>query len=98
MWPILAGFGYPTSAIPFLIIAGGLAIDLICLAKLPWPAEAALGAVLTTAVVYLAAFVQANAIAAPPISYWSAPVAALILFACWSPLAALNSRRALTLF
>jgi hypothetical protein len=41
--------------------------------------------------------VQANAIAAPPISYWSAPVAALILVACWSPLAALNSRR-LTLF
>jgi hypothetical protein len=87
VWPILAGFGYPTSAIPFLIIAGGLAIDLICLATLPWPAEAALGAVLTTAVVYLAAFVQSSAIVAPPISYWSAPIAALILFLTWTALA-----------
>lgn len=84
VWPILAGFGYPTSAIPFLIVAGGLAIDLIFLARLPWPAQAALGAILTTALVYLAAFVQSAAIVAPPISYWSAPVAALLLFTGWS--------------
>jgi hypothetical protein len=98
LWPILAGVGFPTSALPFLIIAGGLAIDLVCLANLPWPAEAAVGSALATVAVYLAGYAQAQAIVAPPISYWSAPIAGLILFAGWSALAWLRAKRNLTLF
>ena len=98
LWPILAGVSFPTSAVPFLILAGALAIDLICLLDLPWPAEAALGATVATLAVYLAGFVQSYALVAPPISYWSAPIAALILFAGWSALAGLRARRNLTLF
>ncbi|MDT5027457.1 MAG: hypothetical protein QOE61_3883 [Micromonosporaceae bacterium] len=98
LWPILAGVGFPTSAVPFLILAGALAIDLVCLLDLPWPAEAALGTAVTTVAVYLAGFVQSYALVAPPISYWSAPISALILFAGWSALAGLRARRNLTLF
>jgi hypothetical protein len=98
LWPILAGVGFPTSAIPLLILAGALAIDLICLLDLPWPAEASLGTAITTVAVYLAGFVQSYALVTPPISYWSAPIAALILFAGWSALAGLRARRNLTLF
>lgn len=98
MWPILAGVSFPTSAIPFLILAGGIAIDLVCLLNLPWPAEAALGATITTTAIYLAGFVQSYALVAPPISYWSAPVAALLLFLGWSALAALRTHRDQVLF
>ena len=98
LWPLLVGANFPTSAVPFLILAGALAIDLICLANLPWPAEAALGAVVTTTAVYLAGFVQSQVLVAPPISYWSAPVAGLLLFAGWSLVSALRTYRDFTLF
>jgi hypothetical protein len=60
--------------------------------------SAALGSAFTTVAVYLAGFVQSYALVAPPISYWSAPIAALILFANWSALVGLRARRNLTLF
>lgn len=84
LWPLLAVTDFPTSAIPFLVLAGGLAVDLACLAGLRWYGEAAVGALLATAAVYLAASVQSYLIVAPPIAYWSAPAAAAILFACWA--------------
>jgi hypothetical protein len=83
LWPLLVGIGFPTSAVPFLILGLGLAIDLVGMLKLPWIAEAALGSVLVGAAVYLGAFVQSYVLVAPPISYWSAPVATVILFAAW---------------
>jgi hypothetical protein len=98
MWPLLAGIGFPTSAIPFYLLAAGIAVDLICLANLPWIAEAAVGTVATTTALYLAGYIQSVALVAPPISYWSAPAAALILFACWLPLAYLRTQRSLTPF
>jgi hypothetical protein len=98
MYPILAGVGFPTSALPLFILAGALAIDLVCLVNLPWAVEAAVGAALTTAAIYVAGYLQSVAVVAPPISYWSAPVAGLILFAGWAALAGLRACRNLTLF
>jgi hypothetical protein len=98
MWPLLAGVGFPISALPLFIVAGGVAIDLVCLRELAWPVEALAGTVLTTAALYVAVFVQSATVVAPPISYWSAPAAALILLAGWSALSALRTHRQLIHF
>ena len=98
LWPIFAVTGFPHSALPFVILALGLAIDLTCLIELPWPAEAVVGAVLATGAVYLALYVQANSVGAPPIAYASALVAAPILLLGWAALANLRTTRNLTLF
>jgi hypothetical protein len=84
IWPILVAGSFPTSAVPFLLLAGALCIDLVFLLALHRVAEAALGAALATAAVYAAGYVQSSLLVAPPIAYWSAPVAAVILFACWA--------------
>jgi len=98
LWPLLAVADFPTSAVPFLLLAGALVIDVICLIGLPWLAEAAIGAVLVTGAVYLGGYVQSYALVAPPIGYWSAPVAATILFACWAFVGALRTRLHIELF
>jgi hypothetical protein len=83
LWPLLVGIDFPTSAVPFLILGLGLAVDVAVQLRLPWIAEAAVGSVLAGTAVYLGAFVQSYVLVAPPISYWSAPVATAILFAAW---------------
>jgi hypothetical protein len=98
MWPLLAVAHFPHSTVPFALLAVGLAVDLVMLAGLAWPAEALVGAAVVTAVAYVALFVQSYIVAAPPISYWSAPVAALLLAAGWGVLAALRARREIVLF
>jgi hypothetical protein len=69
--------------VPFLILGVGLAIDLAGMLKLPVIAEAAVGSILAGTAAYLGAFVQSYVLVAPPISYWSAPVATVILFTAW---------------
>jgi len=86
LWPLLVAGGFPPSAVPFLLIAGAIVIDLVAQARLPWPAEAAIGAATVTAAVYLGAYVQSYVLAAPPIAYWSAPLAALVLGLAWAAL------------
>jgi hypothetical protein len=98
LWPFFAATGFPHSAVPYAIVAVGLAVDLACLLELGWLPEAVVGAVLVTAATYLALYVQARAADAPPISYSSAFVAAPILAAGWAVLANLRTRRSLTLF
>jgi hypothetical protein len=92
IWPLLHVAGFPTSALPFLLILVGVAVDLACLARVPWFAEATLGAALAVACVYLAAFAQSVVTVAPPIAYWSAPVAGVTLFVAWSTFAYLRTR------
>jgi hypothetical protein len=84
LWPLLVGAGFPPSAVPFLLIAGAVVIDLVAQARLPWPAEALAGTIVVTAAVYLGAYVQSVVLAAPPIAYWSAPFAALALGLTWA--------------
>jgi hypothetical protein len=84
--------------VPFLLIFVGLAVDLVCRVELPWPTEALLGALLVTTAVYLAAYAESAALAAPPISYWSAPVSAVIAAALWAFFAYQRRERNLILF
>jgi hypothetical protein len=92
LWPLFVGMGFPQSTVPFLLLGGAVAIDVVCLIALPWLAEAAAGAVLVTGAVYVGGFAQSTVLAAPPIAYWSAPSAAAALFVAWAALGALSSR------
>ena len=87
LWPLFAVTGFPHSAVPFVVLAVGLAVDVACLVQLAWPAEAAVGAVLVTGATYLALYLQDQAGAAPPVSYssalWAAPSLA-VGWACWA--------------
>ena len=98
LWPILAVTRFPHSTVPFLLLLVGLAIDLIAMANLPWLTEAVLGAIGVTAVVYVGAYLQSVVVAAPPISYWSAPVSALIIAVLWGAFARARQSRNLVLF
>src|SRR5262249_36997267 len=84
LWPVLALTGFPHSAVPFVVLAVGPAIDVAGLVGLAWPGEALLGTVLTTGATYLALYLQDQAGAAPPIGYVSALWAAPILFVGWA--------------
>src|SRR5262249_10561405 len=98
MWVLLVSTHFPRSTVPFLLIFVGLAVDLVCRLGLPWRVEALFGAIAVTAVVYLAAFGESVALAAPPISYWSAPVSALIVAVLWGAFAYQRHERQLILF
>ncbi|HEX6872469.1 MAG TPA: hypothetical protein VF163_15335 [Micromonosporaceae bacterium] len=98
LWPILWATGFPTSAVPVLILLVGLAVDLVCLVARGWIISAVLGAVTVTAVAYLGGFVQSYLLVAPPINYWSAPAAAAVLGVCWLAANYLIDRRQRHLF
>jgi hypothetical protein len=84
LFPLLMVADFPTSAVPFLVLGTGLAVDLVCRLELPDLAEAGLGAVAVTGATYLAIFVQSSALVAPPVSYRSAVAAAALLFVGWA--------------
>ena len=88
MWALLAGVGFTHSIVPFLLIAGAVAIDVVCAAGLPWVVEAVVGAVVVTTAVYAAAYLQGELISLPPVSYAVAPAAAVVLAAGWLGVAA----------
>jgi hypothetical protein len=91
LWPLFAVTGFPHSAVPFVVLAVGLAIDVAGLVELAWPGEAVLGAVLVTGAAYLALYLQEQAGSAPPIGYASALWAAPILAVGWALLGRLRS-------
>jgi hypothetical protein len=92
MWLLLAGVGFPKSTVPFLLLGGAIAVDLVCLAGLPWPAEAVLGGVDVTAAVYGSAYLQADLLAAPPVDYGAIVWSMLLLAAGWLVVGALWQR------
>jgi hypothetical protein len=93
LYPILMATSYPTSAVPFVVLALGVAVDLVCRLKLPSTVEPAVGAVVVTAAAYLGLFVQSYLLVAPPVSYWSSLAAAAILLLAWSGLNLYRRRR-----
>lgn len=101
LWLPLVGTGFPPSAVPFLLLAGAVAIDILCQAVSAWPApagpawpvEAVAGAAVVTTAVYLGGYVQSYVLVAPPIGYWSAPFAAITLALAWAALRAATSPR-----
>jgi hypothetical protein len=92
LFPLFMVAKFPTSAVPFFILAAGVAVDLVCRWRLPVVPEAALGAVAVTTATYLAIFVQSSLLVAPPVSYWSAFVAAGLLFLGWAALGYVRQR------
>ncbi|MFC7481334.1 hypothetical protein ACFQX7_16655 [Luedemannella flava] len=83
MWGLLAGTGFTRSIVPFLLVVGALAVDLVCAAGLPWVVESLIGAAVVTAAVYGAGWAQGELIALPPSSYAPAPLIAAALAAGW---------------
>lgn len=65
IWPLLYAAGFPESAIPFFLLAAGLAVDLAFLVG-PAPARVALGSALVVAAVYGGQLVQDRLLDAPP--------------------------------
>jgi hypothetical protein len=83
LFPLFMIGKFPTSAVPFLILATGFAVDLVCRLELAIVPEAALGAVTVTTATYVAIFIQSSLLVAPPVSYWSAVPGAALLFLGW---------------
>lgn len=83
MFVLLAGAGFTRSTVPFLLVFGALAIDVVCAVGLPWAVEAVAGGIVVTAAVYGAGWLQGELIALPPVSYAVAPLAAVVLAATW---------------
>ncbi|GAA1682548.1 hypothetical protein GCM10009733_093900 [Nonomuraea maheshkhaliensis] len=63
VWPLLTYTGFPPSALPFFLVAGGLLVDLAFLVRIP-AVRAVLGTVVVTAGAYGALIVQ-NAVMGP---------------------------------
>lgn len=85
IWPLLAVMGFQFSAIPYLIVAGAIAVDLVCLLRLPAASEVVLGSVAVVCAVYAAGWAQHSlGVVLPPWGYWSAPYAVLGLAANWA--------------
>ncbi len=92
LFPLFMVAKFPTSAVPFLILAAGLVVDLVSRLELPAVPKAALGAIAVTTATYLAIFVQSSLLVAPPVSYWSAFAAAGLLFLGWAALSHIRAR------
>lgn len=88
MWVLLAGTGFPRSAVPFLLLAGAVAVDAMTSAptssrRLSWAARPVLGAVVVAAAVCGGAWLQDVLLVAPPLDYRSVAGAAGVLAAAW---------------
>jgi hypothetical protein len=83
IWPILAGAGFPTSAVPFFLPAGALVVDLAFLLRLPRYVRPVAGAVAVTAAVYGGLALQSAVAVAPPVAYRSAPLTFVVFGAAW---------------
>jgi hypothetical protein len=92
MWVLLVGTGFPRSAVPFLLLGGALAVDLMMSrprfsARLSWVARPLVGAMLVAAAICGAAWLQDVLLIAPPLDYRSVAGAAGGLAAVWLGLA-----------
>ncbi|HEY0575248.1 MAG TPA: hypothetical protein VGD73_14195 [Pseudonocardia sp.] len=88
MWVLLVGTGFPRSAVPFLLLGGALAVDLMMSrprfsARLSWVARPLVGAMLVAAAICGAAWLQDVLLIAPPLDYRSVAGAAGGLAAVW---------------
>ncbi|KOV75542.1 hypothetical protein [Nocardia sp. NRRL S-836] len=84
IWPLLAGIDFPKSAVPLFLVAVGLVIDAAHLVKMPTPAAAVLGSAAVTTVGYVGIWAQQQYLWAPPISFSSAAVTAVLMAVLWT--------------
>jgi len=99
MWALLAGTGFPRSAVPFLLLAGAATVDVVMSAptfseRLSWVARPLLGAIMVAAAVSGGAWLQDVLLVAPPLDFRSVAGAAGGLAAAWLVLAYLVRTRA----
>jgi hypothetical protein len=80
MWLLLAGTGFPRSAVPFFLLAGAVCVDV---AFMMIPRRPVLGAALAVAGVYGGLAVQAEFLVAPPFTVASLPFAFGLLAVLW---------------
>lgn len=86
-WTVLAGTGFPRSAVPFLLLGGALMVDLVMSSRRPYRlARPVLGGVLVALAVCGSAWLQDVLVWAPPLDYRSAAAAAAALSALWAGL------------
>jgi hypothetical protein len=91
VWVLLAGAGFPRSAVPFLLLGGALVVDTVMSSRrLPWLVRPVVGGVLVSMAVCGSAWLQAVLVWAPPLDYRCAAAAAAGLAALWSGLTLLS--------
>ncbi|NMH97243.1 hypothetical protein [Pseudonocardia acidicola] len=83
IWLVLAGVGFPMSAVPFLLVGVAIAVDLAFAARLPDLARPVLGAVLAGSGGAGAAWLQADLLITPPIDYPTFATGAVVLGVLW---------------
>jgi hypothetical protein len=87
VWALLAGTGFPRSAVPFLLLGGAMMVDTVMSSRrLPWLVKPVLGGVLVALAVCGSAWLQDVLAWAPPLDYRSAAAAAAALSALWAGL------------
>jgi hypothetical protein len=86
VWPILLGIGFPVPTVPFYLVFVGLAVDLaVRIGREHAALTAGVSAVLVTALGYGTLWIQsqlrpwilgdAHTESAPPVAYWTLPIA-----------------------
>lgn len=83
MWLLLSAAGFPESAVPFLLLAGAVVVDLLFSTRVPWSLRPVLGGPLIAAAVCGGAWLQDVLAVAPPLDYRSAAAASAVLTAAW---------------
>jgi hypothetical protein len=83
MWVLLVGTSFPPSAVPFYLLAVGVAVDVAHLLRLPDLLLPLAGAAGVTAAGYVGLSMQADWLAAPPVSQLSSLATAVLLAAAW---------------
>lgn len=90
-WGLLAGTGFPRSAVPFLLLGGAMVVDMVLssslLRRMPWATAPLLGSVAVAAAISGGAWLQDVLLVAPPLDYRSVAGAAGGLAALWLGLA-----------
>jgi hypothetical protein len=84
IWPLLTVADFPSSAIPFFLVAGAVCVDLAFLIRLP-VVRALAGAVVVTAGAYGALVVQHTVLVSPPlVGLAPVAVAGAVLAVLWA--------------
>jgi hypothetical protein len=92
VWPALLGMGFPVPTVPFYLLFVGLAVDLAFrTGRHQLALTAGVGALLVTAFGYGTLWIQAQlrpwilgdaqTESAPPVAYWTMPIALAVLLA-----------------
>lgn len=101
LWVLLVGTGFPRSAVPFLLLAGAVTVDLVMSGRLlprrlSWLSRPVLGAGAVAAAICGGAWLQDVLLVTPPLDYRSAVGAAAGLAALWLGIALLSRTAAFT--